>query len=163
MTGLPRRSSSSIGHAMVHRVSLFTLALAVAAGAHAAEPTIHVAEPWARLVPPGAKVSASFLTVENRGGEPDALLGASCACAEVVELHVMAEEGGAMRMRQVERFTLPAGGKLELRPGGPHLMLIGLTGDLAADEKLPLVLRFERAGEVTVEVVVRDPRPAAGH
>jgi len=119
-------------------------------------------DPWARLQPPVAEMSAAFLVIENAGTESDALVGASCACARAVELHVMQEIDGKMNMRQVERFAIPAGGRLALAPGGPHLMLIGLTAPLSTERPLELRLRFERGGERTIVVPVRDPRaPAA--
>ena len=106
-------------------------------------------------------MSAGFLVLENTGAEADALIGASCDCAQSVELHVMAETDGKMTMRQVQRFDLPAGGRFELKSGGPHLMLIGLTAPLDPAKPVQLKLRFERAPEQTMDVPVRDPRAPA--
>ncbi len=136
------------------------LGLGLLAGAALAE--IKVIEPWARLQPPSSPMSAAFLVLENTGGEADALIGASCDCAQSVELHVMAETDGKMTMRQVQRFDLPAAGRFELKSGGPHLMLIGLTAPLDPAKPVHLKLRFERAPEQTIDVPVRDPRAPAG-
>jgi copper(I)-binding protein len=57
-------------------------------------------------------------------------------------------------MRMLDKLTIPAGGKLEMKPGGTHLMLMGLTGPLKAGESLPLTLTFEKAGAATVPVEV---------
>jgi copper(I)-binding protein len=83
-------------------------------------------------------------------------------------LHTTIKEGDVMRMRQVQSIDVPAGGSTELRPGGLHVMLIGLAQPLVQGTKIPLTLSFERAGTVTVEVMVEAagaPRPAAqrGH
>ncbi len=119
---------------------------------------INVVGPWARLQPPSAEMSAAFLVLQNDGSEADALVGASCDCAKVTELHVMQEVDGKMTMRPVERFDIPARGQFELRPMGPHLMLIGLTEPLAVEKPLKIRLRFEHEEELEVLVPVRDPR-----
>ncbi len=139
-----------------HRPALLVWGLLLAPGMVFAE--LRVTGPWARLQPPSAEMSAAFLVIENAGTESEALVGASCACARAVELHVMQDIDGKMTMRPVERFEIPAGGRFELRPGGPHLMLIGLTSPLSTERPLELRLRFERAGEQTIVVPVRDPR-----
>ena len=54
-------------------------------------------------------------------------------------------------------IEVPAGGQVELKPGGYHVMLIGLMRDLSDGEKFPLTLQFEKGGEVTVEAEVRQP------
>jgi hypothetical protein len=77
--------------------------------------------------------------------------------AERVELHSMQMQGDVMRMRQVDAIELPAGATVELAPGGLHLMLMGLKSPLKAGERLPLVLRFEKAGELKTELVVGNP------
>ena len=74
--------------------------------------------------------------------------------ARVVELHTHVREGEVMRMRPVTDIPVPAGQTVELRPGGLHVMLIGLTGPLQQGSRVPLTLRFERAGEVQVELTV---------
>ena len=66
----------------------------------------------------------------------------------------MSMDGDVMRMRQVEAIEVPAGQRVELKPGGLHLMLMGLKQALPAGTRLPLKLRFERAGEVQVELAV---------
>jgi hypothetical protein len=57
-------------------------------------------------------------------------------------------------MRRVEAIEVPADGMASLRPGGFHIMLIGLTEPLKEGERFPLTLTFEKAGSVTVEVAV---------
>jgi copper(I)-binding protein len=66
----------------------------------------------------------------------------------------MAMDGDVMKMRQVEAIEVPAGKSVELKPGGLHIMFIGLKAPLKAGDKFPLKLKFEKAGEVTVQVNV---------
>jgi copper(I)-binding protein len=68
-------------------------------------------------------------------------------------------EGDTMRMREVDAIDLPAGREVRLEPGGLHLMLMGLKAPLKAGDKLSLTLRFERAGEVTLDVPISAKAP----
>jgi periplasmic copper chaperone A len=122
---------------------------------------ITIGHPYARTTAPGQPNGGGFLKLVNQGATADKLLSASTAAAGSVELHTMRMEGDVMRMRQVDTIELPAGGTVELKPGGMHLMFIGLKQPLVAGEKFPLTLRFEKAGEVIVTVNVEAPKPAA--
>jgi hypothetical protein len=144
--------------------TLFTLVLALlllaaCAAAPAAKSGITVTEPWARSTAgAGANVtSAAYMTLRNESGAADRLLSASCDAAAAVELHKSEMKDGVMSMAPVQLIEIPAGGQVQLKPGGLHVMLIGVGRQLKAGEKLPLKLRFERAGEVTVQAEVRAP------
>ena len=72
----------------------------------------------------------------------------------------MAMKGDVMEMRQLDAIDLPAGKTVEFKPGGLHVMFIGLKQPLAIGSKVPVTLKFEKAGEVKVEFDVM-PRPPA--
>jgi copper(I)-binding protein len=95
---------------------------------------------------------AAFMTLRNRGGQADRLVSASVPIARTVELHTHIRDGDVMRMRPVADIPVPAGQTVRLRPGGLHVMLIGLTEPLRQGATVPLTLRFERAGEATVQL-----------
>ena len=152
----------------------FAAALALAAGLAAAHSyelgSIRIAHPWARPTLPGQPVGGGYLKLENRGSAADRLVGVSAeGTAARVEIHEMKLEGETMRMRRVDGLALPAGKSVALEPGGYHLMLMELKAPLAEGARFPLKLRFEQAGEVTVEIKVEQPKPgaapapAAGH
>jgi copper(I)-binding protein len=103
----------------------------------------------------GAGNGAVYVLIENRGREADTLLGASSDAAQTVELHETRQAGGMMRMRPLAKVEVPAGGRIEMKPGGQHIMLLGLTRDLHPGDKVTVRLRFEKAGEQTVEAEVR--------
>lgn len=129
------------------------LSLAVAcASAHA---QVQVRDAWSRATPPGAKVGAGYARLENGGGQPDRLLGATTTAAARVEMHVTEEKDGVSRMRQVQSFEVPARGRFELRPGGAHLMLVDLAKPLVEGSRIRMRLRFERGGEVEAGFEVR--------
>jgi copper(I)-binding protein len=126
------------------------------AAAHAYEKgDIQVRHPWSRATPPGAATAAGYLEIRNSGREPDRLLGASTPAAERVELHVTVREGDVVRMREIAHLEVPARQRVTLRPGGPHLMIIGLKKPFARGERVPVNLRFERAGELQVMIEVQ--------
>ena len=115
---------------------------------------LEIDAPWARATPPAASVAGGFATIRNRGAQPDKLVQASSPAADHVELHVMSMQGGVMRMQQVPSFEVPAGGALTLKPGGNHLMFFGLKQPFREGAKIPVTLRFEKAGKVDVELSV---------
>ena len=145
-------------------ITSFLSALAFVCAALAAQPAqahgfrlgaIAIGHPWARATAPGQPIGGGYLTLDNQGPAGDRLLGASAASvAESVELHTMAMDGDVMRMRALDAIDLPVGRSVALKPGGTHLMLVGLKAPLKAGEKFPLKLRFEKAGEVEVVVNV---------
>ncbi|MCU0983643.1 MAG: copper chaperone PCu(A)C [Acetobacteraceae bacterium] len=131
----------------------------LAAPARAEALVVH--EPWARAALQG-RTSAAYMTIENTTATLDRLVAATSPAARVVELHTHMMDGGVMRMRPVTAIEVNPGEPAILRPGGLHVMLIDLTGPLQVGQTIPLTLRFEKAGEITVQVPVR-PAGAAGH
>lgn len=118
---------------------------------------IDIGHPWARPTAAGQPTGAGYLKLTNGGSDADKLLSAGSDMAAAVELHSMRLDGAVMRMRQVDAIELPAGQTVELKPGGLHLMLVGLKAPLKEGDSFPLKLKFEKAGEVTVEVKVGVP------
>ena len=134
----------------------------LAAGAHDVQVgAIGIAQARARATVAGQPAGGGFLTLSNKGTSADRLLGASAPVAATVELHTMRMEGDVMRMRPVEAIELPAGKTVELKPGGLHLMFMGLKAPLKAGEGFPLTLRFEKAGEMTIHMHIEAATGAA--
>lgn len=119
-----------------------------------------VSEAWIAEAPPTARHNAAYLQLRN-GSRADTLLAVETPVAAVVEMHEMRMEQGVMRMRQEKRIDLPANAELRLAPGGRHLMLIDMKRALRPGERVPLTLRFRRAGAITVQAEVR-PLPLDG-
>jgi periplasmic copper chaperone A len=119
----------------------------------AAHGQVRVAEPWTRATPPGAKIGAGYMKIMSSAG--DRLLGASSPAAARIELHITEKKGEVMRMREIRAYDIPAGGSFELSPGGAHLMLVDLKAPFKEGTKVPITLRFEKAGAVKVELQVR--------
>ena len=150
------------------RVSLATLALvsaaALAGPAAAHEYTLgdlKIGHPWCRPSPPGAPTGAGYLTVTNTGKTADRLLGGTAAFADRVEVHEMSMDGQVMRMRKLgDGAEIAPGATLALKPGGLHLMFIGLKSPFVLGQKPEYTLKFAKAGEIKVACSVQAP-PAA--
>ncbi len=147
------------------RCSLFTSVAALVLGTSLALPAfaqVSIEKPWARATAPGAAVGGGFLTVTNQGAAPDRLIGASSPAAAKTEIHEMAMEKDIMRMREVRGIDVPAHGRVELKPGGYHLMFQQLKAPFKEGQKVPVTLKFEKAGEVKVELSVGSLGAGAG-
>jgi hypothetical protein len=96
------------------------------------------------------------MTLMNEGGQPDVLLSAETDVAEVVELHETRMEGDVMKMSPISSIEVPAGGSVNLEPGGKHIMLINLKQQLTPGEKIKLILNFEKSGQKTIEAEIRE-------
>ena len=106
----------------------------------------------------GGANSAVYMVLANGGAAADRLVAAQADVSNAIEIHETKMEGDVMRMAQVEGgIEVPAGGQVELRPGGLHVMLIGLTRDLNVGDKFPLTLEFASGATLTVEAEVRQP------
>jgi len=128
------------------------LAMVLAASPAAAQ--IEIENAWARATAPGAKIAAGYMTIHNGAPAADRLIGASSSAAEKVETHVTMKDGDVFRMREVKGYDIPARGSFEFKPGGAHLMFVNIKAPFKEGAKVPLTLRFERAGEVKIELQV---------
>ncbi len=93
---------------------------------------------WVRGTVAGQNATGAFMTIVS--SQDLSLVGASSPLAKTVEIHEMAMEGGVMRMRALKSLELPAGKRVEFKPGGYHIMLLGLAKPLAAGETVPIEL-----------------------
>lgn len=116
---------------------------------------LKIGHPWSRATPAGAKVGGGYLSIENTGGTADRLVSVSAPFAGRTEIHEMATVNGIMTMRPMDTgVEVPAGGKVEFKPGGFHIMFMELKQPLKQDERLKGTLTFEKAGPVEVEFKV---------
>ena len=117
---------------------------------------IEIGHPWSRATPPTAESGGGFLAITNTGTTPDRLIAVKSPAADKVEIHEMKMDGNIMRMREVEKgIEIPPGATVELKPGGFHVMFMGLRAPFAKDAKVPLTLVFEKAGSIDVELLVQ--------
>ena len=133
-------------------------ALVLCAGALAAcgddgdEPAVVIDNARARFTT--TDLGAVYFDVRVTGAG-DALVAAATEIADDAQLHEIATVDGSAMMREVAGgIAIAPGGSVSLRPGGYHVMLLGVAEVLAPGETFALTLEFERAGRVTVDVAV---------
>ena len=139
---------------------LVLLGLTLAACQAASGPDITIENAWGRPSPKVATAGAFYMTLKNSGGEADKLVSAQSESCEVVELHESYDKGdGVMGMRPVEGgfIEVPAKGQTELKMGGLHIMCIDKLDDFEEGAILTITLSFEKSGEKTVDVEIRQP------
>jgi len=112
---------------------------------------------WARPPAMAGGNAAAYMVINNGGGEADRLVGASSPLG-MTEIHESFEnEDGTMGMRPVEGgIEVPAGGSVALERGGLHIMFMGVAEPPAVGDTVSLTLTFENAGEMTLDVPVRE-------
>lgn len=115
-----------------------------------------ITQAWSRQTPSGAKVAGAYLTIENKGTTADRLVSGSTDVAGRFEIHEMAMDGGVMKMRPLDNgLAIDPGKTVKLAPGGYHVMLMDLKGQLKQGDKVPVTLQFEKAGKVNVSLDVQ--------
>lgn len=101
-----------------------------------------------------AKAGAAYMTLVNHGAGADRLLSITTEAAASAQLHETKEVDGVIKMLPVEALEIPENGTVEMKPGGLHIMLMGLNAPLKQGETLKLQLTFEQAGVIDVEAQI---------
>ncbi len=144
-------------------VLMLALAACVAPAAGTPSTSIEVLEPWVRAVGGmegmgNSSATALFMNIENHAETADTLLRAESDVAEMVQIHLSEiDANGVSSMHEVDGVEIPAGGIAELKPGGYHVMLMGLKREIMEGESISFTLTFRNAGEVTIEAPVKAP------
>ena len=124
---------------------------------------VQIQHAYARAVPPGQSNSAAFMTLHNQSDTANALISASSPVSRVAELHTHTMDGGMMKMRKIEKIDLPAKGEAVLKPGGLHIMLIGLKEQLKPGMKVELTLNFADGSQSMISMPVQQVMQSMGH
>lgn len=153
-------NGNNLGLALAAIFSLATVAC------DRSKPEVRLESAWARRAPMVGDDAQSgvasergngavYATVVNAGKTADVLIAGASEAADAVELHESYEMSGMMMMRPAPKLEILAGSRLEMKPGGYHLMLLRLKRDLAPGEKIKVSLTFEKAGQLSVDAEVR--------
>jgi copper(I)-binding protein len=136
--------------------SFILAAFAIAAGV--AQASVTATDAWVRGTVPAQKTTGAFVTLQS--SEESKLVSVTSSSAQSVEIHSSEQQAGVMHMHALDAISLPAGQRVELKPGGFHIMLVGLTRALGAGDTVPLTFTFEdRKGKRTRLDVRAQVRP----
>ena len=117
--------------------------------------SLKISGAWTKAMLSGQPVGGGYLTIENTGAEADRLVSVTSSASPDVEIHEMKMEGDVMNMRQLtDGLEIPAGGKVELKPGGYHLMFMAVPESFKEGGTIKITLKFVKAGEVEVALPV---------
>lgn len=117
--------------------------------------SIKIVEPYIRAMPPGQKVTAMFMRMENSSSAMQNLVSVETTVSDHIELHQHKMTDGMMEMGQVENISIDANSTASLEPGGYHIMLIGLKKDLQPGEIVDIKLLFKDGSSKTVKTEVK--------
>lgn len=132
-----------------------TLGAILATAADARANDIQVTRAFARAsVTPAAKTGAVYVVLRNTGSAADRLTAITTPAAATAQLHESRLDGDVMKMEAVESLDIAPAGTVEMKPGGLHIMLMGLAKPLAEGQSIAMVFHFERSGDVPVDVPV---------
>ena len=135
------------------RALLVSALFALAACGQNGEPDIQPGNAWARPTR-GDAPGAVYVAINNKGSADDRLVGVFTDRAAMAMVHQTELVDGVARMRMAGEINIPAGHRIEMVPGGTHIMLQGLRAPLKTGDSFDLVLKFRQSGDKTVMVDV---------
>ena len=141
--------------AIIGVVLMLAVGVAACGGSSSGGSGITVSDAWVRNPAIADQPGAAYLVIQSNG-PADKLLSVTSDIARTIELHESTMSGGMMQMSPVSNIPIPVNGKVELKPGGFHMMLIGLTRPVKTGDKVQLTLNFEKAGKILVTAEVKE-------
>jgi copper(I)-binding protein len=125
--------------------------------------TLEIHHPASKATLPGQPVGGGFMTITNKGGEADRLVSITAPdVSDDVQIHEMAIENDVMKMRQLpDGLEIPAGGTVELKSGGFHVMFMRIKHPFKEGETFKATLNFEKAGKIDVDFKIEAAKPGA--
>ncbi len=119
-----------------------------------AQSAIEISNAWTPALTQTRVDTPVYMTIANRGEEPDALLRVRCPVADFAEKHVTDRGEGGLAMREVKAIAIPAANTVMLAPRGTHLMLLHTKQALQPGEAFTCSIVFQKTGAISVEVTV---------
>jgi periplasmic copper chaperone A len=117
--------------------------------------SLKISASWARATPKGAGVGGGYMTITNIGTVPDRLIDGATDIASRFEIHEMSMDNGVMKMRMLPKgLEIKPGETVTFKPGGYHVMLMGLKQQLVQGQHFKATLEFEKAGKVDIDFAV---------
>jgi len=111
---------------------------------------IIVSNAWVQAMPPSQTTTAAYMSITNNSSQEAVLVSASSDIAGVTEIHQMSQMNGMMKMAMISNLHILAQGKVELSPGGFHIMLINLKKPVNKGDIVPITLHFQDGSVIVV-------------
>jgi len=144
---------------MIQKTVLFLISTVLVAGGckHGGdtEAKLRLEQGWVMEVPDVQNVTGAYLSIENPSSSSEFLIGVSADVAASAEMHESSVVDGMMKMAKVDSIEIPPGGRVELKRGGLHIMLIGLKHPVHSGDTVNLKLEFKNAGALELPVPVK--------
>ncbi|HEA26617.1 MAG TPA: copper chaperone PCu(A)C [Ectothiorhodospiraceae bacterium] len=132
----------------MRRLLLLTTSLLLSTSLFASDIVIKGA--WVSEAPPMAKTLGGYMILKNLGKSERHLVAVSAASFDEVLLHRTVVEGGIAKMVHQHEVTVPAGGRIEFKPGDYHLMLMRPERRFVAGDHIDMILKFRNGEEKPV-------------
>jgi periplasmic copper chaperone A len=146
------------------KLALLTMMFSIFYSVSFAASKIEIKGAWVRAIPPASSLTAAYMVIENKGNEDDRLVKVSSIDSDSAEIHATSvNEQGVANMKKVDAIDIPAGKGAELKPGGYHIMLIGLKKPLKVGDEVELNLKFGKAGTINVRSEVKEMTGMTDH
>ena len=134
-------------------ILILAACLSLAACGQDGDPNIQLGNAWARPTR-GEAPGAVYVAINNKGSADDRLVSAFTDRAAMAMVHQTELVDGVASMRMAGEINIPAGQRIEMVPGGTHIMLEGLRAPLRTGDSFEIVLKFRKSGDRTVSVDV---------
>ena len=134
-------------------IVIFVLSLCISTPAMSS--SIVVQDAFARASIGLANNGVVFMLIHNHSDKSDQLLAIQTDIAKSSSLHSHLNDNGIMKMRRVARISIPRNSSIELKPGGFHVMLMGLEKPLTEGNQFNLILFFKNTGKLKVLVKIK--------
>lgn len=145
----------------MHRIAPPSVLLAGILLAPAALGQPVISNAWVRAMPPTQSMTAGYLALDNTGDSAITITGATSDASPRVEIHTTVTRDGMQRMQPVDAIEVKAGGRVELAPGGYHLMLREMPSMPVEGDSIELCLELASGNPVCTVAVVRRGAPDA--
>lgn len=125
--------------------------------------SLNVESPYVRAVPPNIPNSAAFMVLKNTTDKPLSVIRAESTLSNMVELHTHSKQGDMMVMHQVPEIVVPANGETVLKPGGLHVMFMGLKSPINVNDTVEFTLVTDNGEKIPVKAPARQVKRVMEH
>lgn len=125
---------------------------------------IEIKDAYAKATPPTAKNSAAFMNIYNHSNKTISLVSATNSVSDVTELHTHIEENGMKKMVQVKSIEIKPNSFTQLKPGGLHIMFMGIKAPLNEGDSVNMSLNFDNGETIKLDKIpVKQAKPMKMH